>query len=375
MYHGWQALVPTDSTGGYRYTDPDTKEEFRRLHRGVLEKLGPTLLHVGDRRSEVAYLDSFTSQMFAHRGSYGYSSDEAYLTLLHAELQPEVIYEDQITKEGLDAFKVLVLANCDVLTSSVAQRTQAFQQRGGTLAPAIKPDILLTTVTRSKKGDVDQTAILAAAAQLRNALDTRYVRPADSTNPEIVARVRTSGEGDYVFVVNDHREFGTYVGQHGMVMENGLPSAGELTLNRRSGHVYDLVGGHEISADTRENKLHWPVSLAPCDGRVYLVTPESISAVKLTAPDSIVRGNPVSVSAQIDDQSGKPIDAALPLDLEITDPAGRVAEFSGYYGATSGRLSLRIDIARNDAPGVWQIRARELASGKESTVYFRVTPP
>ena len=26
------------------------------------------------------------------------------------------------------------------------------------------------------------------------------------------------------FVINDHREYGSYVGQHGLVMENGLPS-------------------------------------------------------------------------------------------------------------------------------------------------------
>jgi len=380
MYHGWQALVPTDSIGGYRYTNPDTKEEFRRLHRGVLEKLGPTLLRVGEHRSDVAYLDSFTAQMFAHRGSYGYSGEEAYLTLLHAQLQPEVIYEDQVVQQGLDAFKVLVLANCDVLTAGAVQRIQAFQKGGGivigdeALAPAIKPDIRLTTVIRTKKGATDHAAILAAAAQLRAALGARYARPADSTNPEIVTRVRAAGKSDYVFVVNDRREFGTYVGQHGIVMENGVPSTGELILNRPAGHIYDLVGGGEVPGETRENKLRWPVNLGPCDGRVFLVTPEPIAAVKLTAPDSAVRGSAVSVSVQIENQGKQPIDAVLPVHLAISDPAGRVAEHSGYYGAVGGQLILRLDIARNDAPGVWQIRVRELASGKESTAYVRITP-
>jgi len=380
MYHGWQALVPTDNIGGYRYTNPDTKEEFRRLHRGILEKLGPTLLRVGERRSDVAYLDSFTAQMFAHRGSYGYSGDEAYLTLLHAQLQPEVIYEDQVVQQGLDAFKVLVLANCDVLTSGVVQRVLAFQKGGGivigdeALAPAIKPDILLATVTRTKRGAADHAAILAAATHFRAALDSRYSRPADSSNPEIVARVRASGKCDYVFVVNDQREFGSYVGQHGLVMDNGVPSSGELTLNRPTGHVYDLVRGGEVPAYSRENKLRWPVNLGPCDGRVYAITSEAIAAVKLAAPDSAARGSAVSLNVQIEDHSERAIDAVLPIHLEISDPAGRVAEYSGYYGAVGGRLSLRLDIARNDIPGVWQIRARELASGKESTVYVRITP-
>jgi hypothetical protein len=49
-----------------------------------------------------------------------------------------------------------------------------------------------------------------------------------------------------------------------------------------------------------------------------------------------------------------------------------MAEFSGYYGAKDGQLDVPIDIAANDAPGVWKIRARELASGLESTAYIRV---
>lgn len=158
MFHGWQSLVPTDSTGGYRYTNPDTQGVLRQLLHGIVEPLGPTLLQVGDRPTDVAYLDSFTSQMFARRGSYGYSSDEAYLTLLYAQLQPEVIYEGQ----PLDRFKVLVLADCDVLTASEAKRIEEFQRRGGiiigdeNLAPAIKADILIPKVKRTKKGDVDK---------------------------------------------------------------------------------------------------------------------------------------------------------------------------------------------------------------------------
>ena len=63
--------------------------------------------------------------------------------------------------------------------------------------------------------------------------------------------LRMTGQSDYVFVVNDHREAGSYVGQHGMVMENGLPSEGEVSLLRGSGHVYDLVNGREVPAKAR----------------------------------------------------------------------------------------------------------------------------
>jgi hypothetical protein len=381
MYHGWQALVPTESTGGYRYTHPDTKEEFRRLHREVLEPLGPTLLQVGEHRGDVAFLDSFTAQMFARRGSYGYSNDETYLTLLHAQLQPVVIHEEQLLRHGLDEFKVLVLADCDVLTSGVVKRIREFQQRGGIIigdenvAPAITPDIRIRKFTRQKKADADKAVLLANAAKLRAALDARYARPVDSTNPEIITRLRHGSGSDYVFVVNDRREAGSYVGQHGLVMENGLPGEGEVVLVRQAGHVYDLTAGREVPAAARDGMLRWQVKLAPCDGSVFMITPRPIAGVKLTAPDSAMTGVAIPVSITITDDAGKPVAGVVPVRLEISDPAGRIAERSGWYGAAGGGIEVRLDPAPNDAPGVWQIRARELASGREAVRYFRVTRP
>jgi hypothetical protein len=64
--------------------------------------------------------------------------------------------------------------------------------------------------------------------------------------------------------------------------------------------------------------------------------------------------------------------AVVPVEVEITDSSGRVAEFSGAHAASGGQLTIPLEIARNDAPGVWQIHVRELASGKESTAYTRV---
>ncbi|MDQ3621532.1 MAG: hypothetical protein M3463_03460 [Verrucomicrobiota bacterium] len=280
---------------------------------------------------------------------------------------------------GLDGFKVLVLAGCDVLTESVAKRIREFQRRGGLiigdddLAPAIKPDIRLVKITRTKNAAENKAAVLAGAAQLRAALDARYTRPAASTNPEIVTRLRSAGASDYLFVVNDHREFGSYVGQHGMVMENGLPSNGDVALNRPAGHVYDLIASREVPVTLRENKLHWPVKLGPCDGRVYLITPQPIAAVKLTAPDAAGHGSNVPISLQIADLAGHHVAAVVPVHIEISDPAGRVAEFSGHHAAEGGKLAVTLHMAPNDAPGVWQIHARELASGKESTAYLRIT--
>ncbi|MEO6788241.1 MAG: hypothetical protein ABI318_19125 [Chthoniobacteraceae bacterium] len=378
MYHGWQALVPTESIGGYRYTHPDTKEEFRRLHRDILEPLGPTLLALADRPGDVAYLDSFTAQMFAGRGSYGTRNEEARLTLLHAQLQPQVLFEDTLLQRGLDGFKVLVLADCDVLPASVAKRIHEFQTRGGivigdeNLAPAIKPDIFLPKFTRTKKAAADHATILAHAAALRTALDARYTRHLDCTNPEIVVRCRQSGTSDYAFVVNDHGEAGDYVGQHGLVMENGLPAEAEISIHRAAGHVYDLVAGREVAATPRDGRLRWPVQLGPCEGGVFLVAPKPIGGVRIAAADSAKRGSALKMAVIVADDTGQPVSAAIPVRIAITDPAGRMAEGSGFHTARDGRLALTLDLASNDRPGTWEVRATEFASGRTARHFFRV---
>ena len=53
----------------------------------------------------------------------------------------------------------------------------------------------------------------------------------------------------------------------------------------------------------------------------------------------------------------------LPLRVELRDPDGRLAEFSGYHAAVAGRLDLTFDLARNDLPGAWHLRVQELAAG------------
>ncbi|MCZ2342367.1 MAG: hypothetical protein LC104_11310 [Bacteroidales bacterium] len=379
MYHGWGSLVPTDGTHAYKYTQPDLQTEFRRLHHDVLEPIGPTLLQVPARRSDVAFLDSFTSQMFARRGSFGYANDESYLTLMHAQLQPEVIFEDTIRRRGLDGYKVLVLADCDVLPASVAAKIQAFQKQGGiiigdpNLAPGIKPDIVMPKFTRARKAAADKAAILANAAALRKSLDARYQRYAETNNPEIVTTVRTAGSSDYVFVVNDHREAGNYVGQHGLVLDSGLPSTGSLTLRRQNVHVYDLTAQRAVRATTRDGTTTWPVTLGPCDGNVFLVANRAIEQVQLKIPQSATLGQSVTCGVRITDAASQPVDAVVPVQVTITDPNGRPAEYSGYYGAAAGRLDIPLDLATNDTPGIWTVTVRELATGSKATQFLRVT--
>ncbi len=384
MYHGWQSLVPCDSPASYRYTHPETQHELARLIHQVVEPLGPMLLHVPAAKSDVAFLESFAAQMFAGRGTYGWGGSwcgDAYHVMLYAHLQPEIVFDETIAQRGLDGFKLLVMPDCDVLPASVARHVQAFQAQGGLvvgderLAPAIKPDVILDRVARTGRGDRDKAALQAAAAALRKQLDSRYRRYLDTSHPDVIPYLRRFGQSDYVFLVNDRREFGQYVGHHGIVMENGLPAQATVFLNRPAGFVYDLLAGRPVPTRQEQGQLRWDAALGPCDGAVYVVTPRPLQGCRITAPESAPRGGTAPCTIEVLDDRGQPVDAVLPLKVSVYDPETRLAEFSGYYAAKAGKTQLTLQIAPNDPPGTWQIEVRELASGLSAVHWLRVPGP
>lgn len=383
MYHGWQSLVKNDSAGAYRFTNGNTAGELKRLVKEVVEPLGPTLMQVPDAPSDVAFLESFTSQMFARRGNYGWNrgwTGDFYQVLMYAQLQPRVMYEESLLKgNGLDGVKVLVMADCDVLTESVVAKVNAFQKAGGLVigdaevCPAIKVDILIPRSKRTKEAAADRAALLKMAGDLVVQLEGKYKWPLASVNRDVVTRRRVSGSSDYVFAVNDKREAGSYVGNYGMVMENGLPSETTVVLNRAKGFVYDLLSQQQVTAVKEEaGALNIPVSLGPCEGRVFLVTESAIDCVHLAAPEFTKKGKSVEIEVSVLDAEGKAIDAVVPIDLRIVDPEGVEMERSGYYGAQGGVVKIKLDIASNDPAGLWEIRATEGAAGNEARAYLRV---
>ncbi len=383
MYHGWGSLVPLEEKHrAYRYTNPETKWELKRLVNTVVRPLGPTLMQVPDRKSDVAFLESFASQMFARRGTYGWNGGwegDAYLILRYAGIQPRVIYEETIQQEGLDDFKVLVMPACDVLPQSVVTVVQAFQMAGGTivgdenLCPAIKPDILLPTHTRPRETDQARRMNIAAATKLRSELGASYQRYADSSTPDIVTRVRSYGSTDYLFAVNDLREFGDYVGHHGLVMENGLPCNAELSIRHPAAHVYNLLSHRTVTTLAGDDSVTIAERFGPCEGRVFMVTDAAIDQVRIRAPEGVPAGERVDIKIAIVDENGLPLDAIVPVKVDLIDPAGRAAEFSGHYGAKDGTVQIPATIAPNDVPGLWRIHAQELASGLTADAYVRVT--
>ncbi|MFZ2277663.1 MAG: LamG domain-containing protein [Prosthecobacter sp.] len=379
MYHGWQSLVSTDSPGGYRFTNSNTAPVLKQLMHDVIEPLGPSLMAIPDERSEVAFLESFTSQMFAHRGSYGNNTDwaaDVWLALQHAHVQTDIVYEETLLKNGLSGRKVLIMPYCDVLTKSLVTRIQDWQKKGGKivadefLCPALKADFLLPSFKRVKKADEDKAKVLEMAKTVGG---FALPQKAMCDNPEIIVRTRKFGDATYVFVVNDQREFGNYVGQHGLVMENGVPSSGVVSLKVESANVYELTGTQFIVPKRgADGLMSWPVDLGPCDGRIFMVLPKPLLGLKLEVPENAVVGNSAKIAVSITTTQEAPTKAVIPVRVDVRDASGKAAEGSGFYAAENGIVEIKLDLAPNEDPGTWEVRVKELASGMEARKWMRV---
>ncbi|HWL08591.1 MAG TPA: hypothetical protein VNQ76_09310, partial [Planctomicrobium sp.] len=380
MYHGWGSLVP-GITSGYRYTHPETQHELSRLVKSVVEPLGPALRQIPAAPADVALLESFTSQMLAGRGTYGWGGSwgaDCWHVLQYAHLQADIVYDETILQKGLDQYRVLALPDCDVLTESVAAAIHKFQQRGGIvigddrLAPGIKPDIRLTAWRRTRKAQEDQAKLIGMATELRKQLAGKYHPESDADQADVIVQRRRAGSSDYLFAINDRREYGQYVGQHGLVMEQGRPVAANVSIQRSAGHVYDLRRHREVSATRQGKSLQWPVTLAPADGALYLITQRPVEQLQVTALESISAGDTLELSIRVTDQANQPVDAVIPVQVQITDPEGRPAEFSGYHATVGGELKLPLDIASNDVRGIWTITVEEFATGQTIQQFVRV---
>ena len=401
MYHGWGTIYETGSETGYCFTNPETTERLKELLHGVVAKLGPTLVDLGRDASPVAILESATTCLMGGPASWGWRAP-AITFLQRARLDPRVVYEETILRDGLDGVKVLYAPQCCFLTPPVIERIRAFQAAGGMLVgdeqtlPSLKPDVIAPLVSfaappasdhtedveameAAKTGDGKKRAatVIAKAnmqrqaGELRTALAAKGFAPAaDSSSPEIVVYSRRWKDARYVVAINDKRTFGDYVGQWGLTMEKGLPFKGEVSLadpSRRVGAVYELSrGGAAAFSRGEDGRVVVPVSYTTNDGRLFAFLREPVARVALDASLS-GSGDALNVSFRLFGASGSPMEGRLPVEIRVRDASGRELDGAGWACAVDGVASLSVPLNVDDPQGRYSVSARDVASGLSAT--------
>ena len=395
MFHGYGTIFETGSETGYCYTNPETTKRLRNLLKGVVEPLGPVLLRLGRDASPVAVLESSTTALMGGPATYGWSAP-AITFLQRARLDPRVIYEDTIRRDGLKGIRVLYAPQLRFTTSAIIKAISDFQRSGGILigdseiVKALKPDILVPIASfnppildntesfgaseLARTGDVNrrQSTWNAKAKMqqdaetlLKQLISRGFLPTAVSTSPEIVVYNRKWRDVPYLFALNDKRTFGDYVGAWGCTMEKGLPFEGKVSLTVESdgGAVYELSRGGEVAFNRKEGRIVVPLSFETNDGRMLAFLPQKIESVSLEVPDSIARGENLSVRFRIYDKAGDPVAALLPTEIRVYDARGNEIDGAGWTCSENGVAALEVPLNMDDPDGAYTVWCRDRASG------------
>ena len=374
--YAWRALFDASpfgydkKGGGYQCTNPETIKVAAELYKRIALPFGPLLKTIPERKPEIAVLESYASTFFASRGTWGWHSHiyEIGTMLTGASMSPYVLYEEEAAKGIPESIKIIIAPHCDVLTQPAYEALRKFQANGGlivadeVLTPALLADFTIPPFTRTQKADVDKVDMQTAATKLKAMLAPYYLPYSDTDNLDIFTHVRTYKDADYVFVINDRREFGDYVGQYGRLMERGLPNNGTVTVSRAAGAVYDLESHQAIPFTCNDGKTTIKTSFTTNDGKLLLLTSRPLGPLNVEAPKSLARGGAFTLTV-----TSKDADALIPIAVDITLAAGARVDNSGPGIVRDGRFTRTVSLPVNIQKGTMTVNVTNLADGSVVT--------
>ena len=377
QFHGLNSLLAgiTPHMSGYFCTLPELEQLFRELISEVVQSLAPITRYTRERTAQVVVLESFASCVIGGKGSWGWTGWGWDLTTaLHwANLMPGIVYEETILRDKLENIKVLILPDVCFLPEKVYRIILDFQKKGGIivgdeeLVPGILPDVSIRKFKTGSDVKKDKHALQQLALEIRKKLAPVYTPYTGASNPDLVTWVRKDGNADYLFVINDRREFGNYIGQWQKIMEKGSSNSGTVHIRKKAGAVYDLLSHKKVKFGSVDGVTRIPVNFSSSGGRAFLVVPRELPALTVHVPREIQLGKKFSLQAELPGT-----DFILPLKITLLDPDGRKSDESGVDMLRNGRFSREITLPENAPAGIWKLDIRESASGSGGVFHIHV---
>lgn len=125
----------------------------------------------------------------------------------------------------------------------------------------------------------------------------------------------------------------------------------------KEAYVYNIRTGEALG-----KKKEVDLTLDPYEPAIYAFLPEAAEGLRVNVSPQVQRGNPASVSFQMD----APAETSV-FHVDVTDPAGQaVPVYSGNAFGSQGRGEVDIPFAVNDNPGKWEVRIRDLLTGSRA---------
>ena len=402
---GWSGGVPAwgNQPSDPRGTGQGAVSVFRAAS-GLLNQYGPWLATL-EKRDPVAIVVSGRMMRIDAWGQIGgkYFDRlfEAYNACLYAHRPASFVFSEDLKPEGLSRFKAVLVAGQRVeldpplaaaLEKAAAVGVPIYCDRTcrETLVAKFKPlEIAFDRIEKDPSAWQDDAAydripryFREHAAAIEKALGSAVPPIAGASNPEVMLSESVSGEGRFVWAVNN-----TMLGldpglawRTSLLASQRLPVIEPVKLGAEGKAVYDVFAMQpaKMTGDTVE------ADLRTMPARLYAVLPRKIAKVVVRGPKRIKRGQPFDWSATVLDDQGRPVDASVPIRVTLFtsdmqyDSRGFVERFTSARGsqgtaANEMPLILPLNVARRaiearhgEEPAV--LGVTELLSGVTTTI-------
>jgi len=294
-----------------------------------------------------------------------------------------VLFDETVLADGLGDVEVLIVPPCKAMLRGMHERVCAFAAQGGTVVadPVLVPSIPGVRLfdfpeTKGMPAADAQAAWVQAGRGLADLLRSAGHRPTvRCSSPDVVIATREGHGARCLFVVNDRRCAGTYVGRHGLILDDGVAQQTDLILDAArfaAGVLYDVALRRELELQRDGDVLKGRILLPPAGGRMLYWSPERLHGVAVRVAPASARPGHVALQVEVTGAEGKSVRGAIPLKIDLRDSAGRRDARSGWYCAVDGVLEIRVPLALNDRSGTWWVRAEELLAGHRAEAAFAV---
>ena len=304
--------------------------------------------------------------------------------LLRDGVPAEVVTEYDILDGRLGEYEALVLIDHEYARQSVVDAIAEFSSQPGKVVFAdrgslIRPEnavelpykcsvstqmINLALRPQGQAGEI-QTIVnqrlsgieREAAVRFKPALDENLPEAAKwvkTESDEIIVRARKHGESRYIFILS---------------ADCNARQQARIEVKTPGRYAYEIFSSSPTPLAVTDGRLVTTVDLAPGGWKVYAVTPEPVVGLKLEASYS---SGMVEAAASVVDPSGRPVDAALPIEFELVGPGGVQSPYSGFGATAHGSWTETLPVSTNEPRGNWTLRVTNLATGDSAEARLTV---
>jgi len=374
----------------------------------LLTRLGDFLLALEKPRDDVAILYSVTEHIDRIgrdpvknpvAPAYPWTLISAYDACLMAHFPATFLAEEELLSGGKLGCKVILVVGLNRLRPEVQARLEQFIAAGGsvltdsTTTVAIQgarplgiefPDLNAYAAeisTTGSDGKTDPALALRDLAvhtkllypllgQLRTELKQCIERDYTSADPDIIVCDQRCGGGRYILLVNNTQRPDLY---RGLKWELAAAQT-KVTFREGNYTVYEATEGRRLFPLREKGHPTLALILPPGALRIYALLPEAIQGVRISRA-SLGRDG-LSLAAAVHGEArsvfggAKPLNAAVPIEITIADPAG-IERLRFYRAHTPAGYQETLPFPQTGAAGRWTVTVRELLSGQTASATFR----